>query len=85
MREEEIIGEDTGEHVFRVDLSWIEHSAAEDYYANAENCLADAMLVAREREYYSLCALIAPALSCVKSLGRIYNVNGQKRLAVHNG
>lgn len=80
MREDSFRDDATGETTFRVDLDWVEHMAAENCYAVAERCLDDALRHAREREHHSLRCLIKMALENVRNIGRIYDINGQKRL-----
>ena len=64
----------------RVMLDWNEHCAAETHYAVALSCLQDAELIATERDYHSLSVLIREALGDLKMIGRIFDINGQKRL-----
>lgn len=80
MREDSFRDDATGETVYRVDLDWLEQLAVENCYAVAERCLDDALLIANEREYHSVRCLLKMALENVRNIGRIYDINGQKRL-----
>ena len=46
----------------------------------ARKCLADALLVAREREYEGIALLVGSALSDLDLIGKLAGINGQKRI-----
>ena len=60
--------------------SWNEQFTLEMAYSRAESCLKDAIFVSGEREYHGIFALVDSALRNLKVIGRIANINGQKRL-----
>lgn len=52
----------------------------EIHYQEAEKCLADALLVATEREYRGVAVLVREALDELKIIGRVCGINGQRLL-----
>ena len=80
MTKENITGDDMFDVKVRVTLDWHEHSCAETNYAVALSCLRDAELIAIERDNHSLVVLLREALGDLQIIGRIFDINGQKRL-----
>lgn len=62
--------------------NWNEQFTLEMAYSRAESCLKDAMFVSGEREYHGVFVLVRSALQELQTIGRIANINGQKRLEV---
>ena len=62
--------------------NWNEQFTLEMAYQRAESCLKDAMFVSGEREYHGVYCLVTSALRELQAIGRITQINGQKRLEV---
>ena len=62
-----------------------EQFACERAYETAESCLMDAMFISGEREYHGVFILVRSALQELRVIGRITQINGQKRLEANNG
>lgn len=80
MVKEDIIGDDVFERKVSIVLDWDEHHFAKTNYAVALSCLRDAEFIAIERDNHSLVVLLREALGDLQIIGRIFDINGQKRL-----
>lgn len=61
-------------------MTELEKVVAEDKFAEAMSCLLDALLVSREREFFGVAHLVDSAISALKHVGRLAEINGQKRI-----
>lgn len=57
---------------------WPYQFTLEQNYEDAKSCLADAKLVAVEREYHGVARLVDHALGCLETIGRLSGINGQR-------
>lgn len=59
---------------------WVHTFMVELKFKDAMSCLADAKLVAIEREYMGVARLLDSAIADLDLIGKLTGINGQKRI-----
>ena len=63
---------------------WWLHEHKEEQFKEIMTLVSDALLLAVERDMFSINAILSVAIQKLKALGIACNINGQKRLEIKN-
>ena len=63
---------------------WWMQSHKEEQFKEIMVLVSDALLIAAERDMFSINAILSVAIQKLKALGITCNINGQKRLEIKN-
>lgn len=63
---------------------WWEQNHKEEQFKEIMMLVSDALLIAAERDMFSVNAILSVAIQKLKALGIACNINGQKRLEIKN-
>ena len=64
--------------------AWWEQNHKEEQFKEIMVLVSDALLIAAERDMFSINAILSVAIQKLKALGITCNINGQKRLEIKN-
>ena len=65
------------------EAQWVQNHK-EEQFKEIMMLVSDALLIAAEREIFSINAILSVAIQKLKALGIACNINGQKRLEIKN-
>lgn len=63
---------------------WWLQNHKEEQFKEIMTLVSDALLIAAERDIFSINAILSVAIQKLKALGITCNINGQKRLEIKN-
>ena len=64
--------------------AWWVQEHKEEQFREIMTLVSDALLIAAERDMFSINAILSVAIQKLKALGITCNINGQKRLEIKN-
>ena len=64
--------------------AWWAQNHKEEQFKEIMTLVSDALLIAAERDMFSINAILSVAIQKLKALGIACNINGQKRLEIKN-
>ena len=77
MTNDAIVDPDFGSEEWK---EWWEQNHKEEQFKEIMTLISDALLIAAERDIFSINAILSVAIQKLKALGIACNINGQKRL-----
>ena len=81
MTNDTIVDPDFGSEEWK---EWWEQNHKEEQFKEIMMLVSDALLIAVERDMFSINAILSVAIQKLKALGIACNINGQKRLEIKN-